>query len=384
MSTSTSLWSRLYNGETDFAFVERWKRWATLSGSILVVGLLSLIVQSLNFGIDFEGGTSWEVRASGVSVAETREALEPFGLDDAKVQVLGRDLLRVQAARQEGDQSVKVTAVLADLAGTTTEAVSLNDVGPSWGADVTRKAIKALVVFFVLIAGYISWRFEPKMALAALAAVVHDIGITIGVYSLSRFEVTPATVVAFLTILGFSLYDTIVVFDKVDENTKGLAASGKITYSAMVDLSMNQVLMRSLNTSLVATLPIASVLVVGVGILGATVLKDFGLALLVGLLTGAYSSIFIAAPVLALLKEREPRYAGIRQRLATKAAGLITPAATTTVVAGGTEAESNDDEALAPVSKAAPTKAGKVAAAPRAAAPVNRPPPRPRKKGKRR
>jgi len=176
------------------------------------------------------------------------------------------------------------------------------------------------------------------MAVAAIVAVIHDILITVGIYSLTRFEVTPATVVAFLTILGYSLYDTIVVFDRIEENTRGLSASGRLTYSDTVNLSMNQVLMRSLNTSLVAILPVASILGIGVYVLGATALEDFALALLVGLITGAYSSIFIASPVLVMLKEREPRYAAIRQRLASKGGApgpALTPAAAAVMAGGG-------------------------------------------------
>jgi preprotein translocase subunit SecF len=167
------------------------------------------------------------------------------------------------------------------------------------------------------------------MSLSAIAALVHDIAVTVGVYAVFGFPVTPATVIAFLTILGYSLYDTVVVFDKVDENTRGLASSGRMTYSDTVNLSMNQVLMRSLNTSLVAILPILSVLVIGSVLLGATTLQEFGLALFIGLLTGAYSSIFIASPMLAMLKEREPRYATIRQRIESRGAAgaLLTPAA---------------------------------------------------------
>ena len=209
--------------------------------------------------------------------------------------------------------------------------------GPSWGKAVTNKARTALIAFFILISVYISFRFEWKMAIAAIVAVIHDILITVGIYSISRFEVTPATVVAFLTILGYSLYDTIVVFDRIEENTRGLSASGRLTYSDTVNLSMNQVLMRSINTSFVAILPVASILAIGVYVLGATALEDFGLALLVGLITGAYSSIFIASPVLVLLKEREPRYAAIRQRLATKGAPAapLTPAAAAVMAGGG-------------------------------------------------
>ncbi|HVL07518.1 MAG TPA: protein translocase subunit SecF [Acidimicrobiales bacterium] len=331
-----SLAHRLYRGETTFDFVGRRRIWFILSSVVIFAGLVSLGTQGLNLGIDFEGGTSWEVPAPGVSVAEARDAVRPFGLGDATIQTIGDDRIRVASGNESPEDQERISRALAGLAGADISQVSVNDVGPSWGQAVTNKARNALVVFFVLISIYISLRFEWKMAVAALAAVVHDIFVTVGVYSISRFEVTPATVVAFLTILGFSLYDTIVVFDKVEENTKGVAASGRFTYSDTVNLSMNQVLMRSLNTSIVAVLPIVSILVIGAGVLGATTLNDFGLALLIGLLTGAYSSIYIAAPILAMLKEREPRYTAIRQRLSAKGgAGLLTPAAAAALAGGG-------------------------------------------------
>ena len=375
-----SLWQRLYHGETTFDFVGNKRRWFVLSGVVILVGLASLLTRGLNFGIDFEGGTVWEVRARGVSVAEARDALRPVGLGDARVQVLGSDNVRVTADTAERAERDRVAAALARLGRVDEGQVSVNQVGPSWGAEVTDKARNALIIFFVVITLYLTWRFEWKMALAALSAVVHDILVTVGVYSLSGFEVTPATVIAFLTILGYSLYDTIVVFDKVDENTRGLAASGRITYADTVNLSMNQTLMRSLNTSVVAILPILSVLVLGAFVFGATTLKDFGLALIVGLLTGAYSSIFIASPILAVLKEREPRYASIRQRILAKgAAGSpLTPAG---AAAGGLAATSGDGEGLLrPGAANRPRPTG----ASTARAQGKRPPPRPRKKGKRR
>src|SRR5205823_665593 len=219
-----------------------------------------------------------------------------------------------------------------------------------WGKAVTNKARTALIAFFILISVYISFRFEWKMAIAAIVAVIHDILITVGIYSISRFEVTPATLIAFLTILGYSLYDTIVVFDKVRENSVGLGATGRMTYSDVVNLSMNQVLMRSLNTSLVAILPVLSVLIIGAYVLGATALKDFGLALSVGLLTGAYSSIFVASPLLAMFKERETRYSQIRNKLASRATSApLTPAAaaasglTTDLPTRREAAEADDD-----------------------------------------
>jgi preprotein translocase subunit SecF len=211
-----------------------------------------------------------------------------------------------------------VAGALAKMANVADSEVTINDVGPSWGANITDKAIKAVIVFLVLCSLYIWLRFEGKMAVGALTALVHDIVVTAGIYSLSGFQVSPDTVIAFLTILGYSLYDTIVVFDKVQENTKGLASTGRLTYTETVNLSMNQVLARSLNTSFVAILPILSILLIGSVLLHATALNDFGLALLVGLTTGAYSSIFIASPIVALLKEREPRYAQIRERLASR------------------------------------------------------------------
>jgi preprotein translocase subunit SecF len=202
---------------------------------------------------------------------------------------------------------------------------------------VTHRAIEALIVFFIAVTLYISIRFEFKMAVAAIIAVIHDILVVVGIYSLGRFEVTPDTVVAILTVLGYSLYDTVVVFDRIRENAKGLGASGRITYSEMVNLSMNQTLARSINTSLVAIIPVFSVLVIGSYFLGASTLQSFGLALVIGLTSGAYSSIFIASPLLAMMKEREPRYITIRQRVETRSEryGILTPAAAAAMAGAG-------------------------------------------------
>ncbi|HVF75037.1 MAG TPA: protein translocase subunit SecF [Acidimicrobiales bacterium] len=363
MSQQRSIWSRLYNGETSIRFVSRMKLWFLLSLAVIAIGMVSLFTRGLNFGIDFEGGTAWEVRAPGVSVSEARDALRPVGMGDAKIQIIGDDLIRVQESASDPAKSAQVTQALADLAKVPTNQVNLNEVGPSWGEEITNKARQALIVFLIAITIYISLRFEWKMAVATLVALVHDILVTVGAYSLSGFEVTPATVIAGLTILGYSIYDGIVVFDKVDENTRGLAASGRMTYGDMVNLSLNQVLMRSLNTSITALLPILSLLVVGGFVLGATTLQDFALALLIGLTASAYSSIFIASPLLALLKEREPRYASIKERvLARGGTGApLTPAAAAAALGGD-----GGDTPLRPTT-----------AAPRT-------PPRPRKKGKRR
>jgi preprotein translocase subunit SecF len=208
----------------------------------------------------------------------------------------------------------EVSRALAEYGGVDQQSVLVKNVGPTWGDKVSGKALQALVVFFLVIAMYLTFRFEWRMAVAALVAVVHDIIVTIGVYSVTQFEVVPATVVAFLTILGYSLYDTVVVFDKVKENQARLGTERGDTYSTMVNRSLNQVLMRSLNTSLVAVLPVGSLLFVGTSVFGGLVLRDFALALFVGLLIGAYSSIFVATPFLAWLKEREPRYRALRAR----------------------------------------------------------------------
>jgi preprotein translocase subunit SecF len=198
---------------------------------------------------------------------------------------------------------------------TKNDKVSITTVGPTWGSSITNDAIKALIIFFIVVGIYISIRFEPKMALSAFIAMVHDVLIAVGIYSIFNFQVTPDTVVAILTILGYSLYDTVVVFDRVRDNTKGIGNSGRMTYPQLINLSMNQTLARSINTSLVAILPVLSVLLIGAQLLGATTLQSYGLALFIGLLSGAYSSIFIASPVLCMMKEREDRWIAIAARL---------------------------------------------------------------------
>lgn len=316
---------RLYYGETNIDFVGKAPRWFALSGIVILIGLISLLTNGLNFGIDFRGGTAWEIPNANVSVERAREAVSELGLGDSTIQLLGGETLRVQGEPQ-GEATVStVRDELAELAGVRPDQVSISEIGPSWGKAVTEKGQRALVFFFVAVALYISFRFEWKMAVAALLGLIHDMLVTVGIYSLSGFEVTPTTVIAFLTIMGFSLYDNVVVFDKIDENTRGLAASGRLTYTATVNLSTNQMLMRSINTSVVAILPIFSVLVVGAFILGATTLQDFGLSMLIGLTTGVYSSLFIASPLLAWLKEREPRYASIRKRLTGRGESTATP-----------------------------------------------------------
>jgi preprotein translocase subunit SecF len=321
---------RLYRGETRFDFVGRRKVWFTLSTIIIVAGIISIILRGgLNLGIEFKGGTEWTVKAPNVTQTQATNAMTAAGLTSPIVQLLGQgsnqqlnvqaDLNKLSQSAQKAE-SLRVEQAIAKLTNTTVENVQngVQTVGPTWGSSITNKAIEALIVFFIVVGIYISIRFEPKMALAAFIAMIHDVLVAVGIYSLFNFQVTPDTVVAILTILGYSLYDTVVVFDRVRDNTKNIGSSGRMTYAQLINLSMNQTLARSINTSAVAIIPVLAVLLVGAELLGASTLQEYGLALFVGLLSGAYSSIFIAAPILAMLKGREPRWVAIEQRLATR------------------------------------------------------------------
>ncbi len=259
---------RLYRGENDINFVKWWRRGLILSAVLIVISIVSLFTRGLNLGIDFEGGVSWEVKAPGVSVSEARSALDSVGEGQAKIQIVGTDTLRVQGSAASDGKQAEVRQVLADLARTDPSEVTVSTVGPSWGKEITKSAERALVVFLAAILLYLSIRLEWKMAVGAVLAMVHDVVISVGVYSLFQLEVTPPTVIAFLTILGYSIYDTIVVFDKVKENQARPALATRVTYTELSSLSMNQVLLRSVNTSVVAILPVISMLVVGAGILG--------------------------------------------------------------------------------------------------------------------
>jgi preprotein translocase subunit SecF len=302
---------RMYRGETDFDFRRAWRVAAVASALLVAASVVSLLASGLNLGIDFKGGVAWEVPAPGVTAGEARSAVDAVGAGALKVQTIGADTLRVQAGPQSDEKVEQVRQALATLAGAEPTDVSVSTVGPSWGDEITDSAVRALVWFLIAIAVYIAVRLEWRMAVGALVALVHDIVISVGVYSVMRFEVTPATVVAFLTILGYSLYDTIVVFDKVHENR---ARRTRETYDVLMSRSLNEVLMRSINTTFTSLLPVISMLVVGSWILGAVTLGEFSIALAVGLLVGAYSSVCVAAPVVVLLHRRDPGEATRRER----------------------------------------------------------------------
>ena len=272
------------------------------------------------------------------------KALVGAGLTNPQVKVDGRNVT-VTVDKLPASPVQSVAATLAHYAGTANvNDVSITTVGPTWGHEVSQKALKALVIFFLVLAIYLAFRFEWKMSATAIVAVIHDIIFTVGVYALFQFQVSPATVTAFLTILGFSLYDTVVVFDKVAEFQRSMTATGRSTYSEMVNRALNAVLMRSVSTSLVAVLPVVSLLIVGSGIMGATALEDFALALAAGLFIGSYSSLFVAAPLLAWWKEREPQYRALAERRRRAGAGLAVAAASVGV---GVAATGDDDQPVA-------------------------------------
>ncbi|MFZ9383115.1 MAG: protein translocase subunit SecF [Ilumatobacteraceae bacterium] len=305
---------RLYHGETAFDFYGLRRRGFVVSLIFVLVSLVSLFARGVDLGLDFEGGVAWQVPATAtMDIEAARAILDENGVDaaNAKLQTLSsasEETIRVQVGDQPNDVRVAVQNALAERAGVDPQSVSVTSVSSSWGRAITEKAVRALVIFLVLVTLYITWRFEWRMALAAIAAMAHDVLISVGIYSVLQLEVTPATVVAFLTILGYSLYDTIVVFDKVQDNVRHFSGA-RVPMADIVNVSTNQVLMRSINTSVSSLLPVVSLLVFGAGVFGAVALREFAIALLVGMLTGAYSSLFVATPLLALLKQRETRYA---------------------------------------------------------------------------
>jgi preprotein translocase subunit SecF len=310
-----SLSSRLYNGEAGLDVVGHSRLIYKITAVVVLLCIASMIFRGFNFGIDFEGGNSFRLPGDSSEVDQVRAAAEEAGADVASAQVVGGNTLLVRTGQLDNDTEQTVAAAMAEAAGVNPSEVSAESVSAEWGSDITDQALIALAVFLVAVILFLALRFEPKMAVGAIAALLHDIVVTAGVYSLIGFEVTPSTVIGFLTILGFSLYDTVVVFDKVDENTKGLEKSVRMTWSEAANLAVNQTLMRSINTSVIALLPVAGLLFVGAGLLGVGTLKDLALVLFVGLAAGAYSSIFLATPIVADLKEREPEIIALRKRV---------------------------------------------------------------------
>ena len=317
---------RLYRGEVSVNFVGRQRLWYTISAVILAVSVVALLVFGLNFSVDFKGGSVFQFPAGTASITQVRQTVSGAGGGgDAIVQKItnlktGASSWSVQTHQLTSAQQSSVESAITHDFHLAPSQVSSQFVGASWGSQISKKALEALIVFLIVIVIYLSIAFEWKMAAAALIALAHDIVITVGVYALLGFQVSPASVIGLLTILGYSLYDTVVVFDKVRENTAGLLASARSTYSQAANQALNQTLVRSINTSIIALLPVAAILFIGAGLLGAGELKDLALVLFVGMLSGTYSSICIATPVLDDLKEREPQYKALAKRVAQRAA----------------------------------------------------------------
>jgi len=333
MSRFGNLGARLYKGEVSYDFIGKAKTWYAVSAVLLLLSLGALVLSGLDFGIEFQGGAVFIADAPGGTVAQARDAVLGAGVDaigEATVTQLGGDSIRVETLALDLPESTVIREALADALGIAPDEVQRQLVGPSWGGEITDKALTGLAVFIVLVSIYLAMTFEWKMALAAIVALVHDVTITAGIYALVGFEVTPATVVGLLTILGYSLYDTVVVFDKVRENTRNILGSNRWTFAQAANLAVNQTLVRSINTSIVALLPVLGLLVGGVFLVGAGALNDLALVLLVGMAVGAYSSIFIATPLLVQLKEREPAVRAQKARVEARQA-LVSPAAGATV-----------------------------------------------------
>ena len=322
----TGLGGRLYRGETSMNVIRARKKWYAVSALFIALSVFALGAQGLRLGIEFEGGSAFVVTTSTGSIEQAREAVSSAGYtDNVIIQTLGEEKIRIQTGVLDAGQSNAIQDALAAEFGVSVESIDTQNVGPSWGEEISKKALQGLIAFLICIMIYLALTFEPKMAVAAVVALIHDVFITVGLYAFIGFEVTPATVIGFLTILGYSLYDTVVVFDKIRENTKGITSTGKSTYSDATNLAVNQTFVRSLNTSLIALLPVAAILFVGAGLLGAGTLKDLALALFIGLIAGTYSSIFIAPPVLASLREREPAMKALSVRVAARGGSTTSP-----------------------------------------------------------
>ncbi|MET9566328.1 MULTISPECIES: protein translocase subunit SecF [Streptomyces] len=347
MSKLGTLGARLHRGEIGYDFVGKRKIWYGVSILITITAILGLAVRGLNMGIEFQGGAVFTTERTSISVSQAETYAEEASGHDAIVQKLGNGGLRIQVAGVDTSKSDQIKQQLAKDLKVDSEKIAADLVGPSWGDQVANKAWQGLAIFMVLVVIYLAIAFEWRMAAAALVALIHDITITVGVYALVGFEVTPGTVIGLLTILGYSLYDTVVVFDSLKEQTKDITKQTRYTYSEIADRSINGTLVRSINTTVVALLPVAGLLFIGGGVLGAGMLNDISLSLFVGLAAGAYSSIFIATPLVADLKEREPQIKALRKRVLAKRAAAAAKGESleTPVVERSYDDDEPDDEA---------------------------------------
>ncbi|MGW7100575.1 protein translocase subunit SecF [Streptomyces sp. NPDC054838] len=320
MSKLGDLGARLYRGEVGYDFVGKRFLWYGVSILITITAIVALAVQGLNMGIEFKGGAVFTTPKTAVSVADVTEDAKKASGHEAIVQELGTGGMRIQISGLNTDDAAGVKKQLATDLKVDANQINADLVGPSWGEQIANKAWTGLGIFMVLVVLYLAIAFEWRMAVAALVALIHDLTITVGVYALVGFEVTPGTVIGLLTILGYSLYDTVVVFDGLKEGSKDITKQTRYTFSEVANRSINGTLVRSINTTVVALLPVGALLFIGGGFLGAGMLNDISLSLFVGLAAGAYSSIFIATPLVVDLKEREPAMKALRKRVLAKRA----------------------------------------------------------------
>ncbi|MEU3449790.1 protein translocase subunit SecF [Streptomyces thermolilacinus] len=348
MSRLGNLGARLYRGEVGYDFVAKRMLWYGVSILITITAIVGLGVRGLNMGIEFKGGAVYTTPETTVSASKAEEIAEDAAGHDAIVQELGTGGLRIQVSGLDTKSANSLKDEIAAGIDVPVKDITAELVGPSWGEQIANKAWTGLAVFMILVVIYLAIAFEWRMALAALIALIHDLTITVGVYALVGFEVTPGTVIGLLTILGYSLYDTVVVFDGLKESAKDITKQTRFTYSEIANRSLNGTLVRSINTTVVALLPVAGLLFIGGGFLGAGMLNDISLSLFVGLAAGAYSSIFIATPLVADLKERDPQMKALRKRVLAKRAAAASKG----------EGAGHDDGALTEVPQGAAAVVG--------------------------
>ena len=336
MSSIKGLGGRLYIDKTSVNIVGNAKSWYIVSALFTLLSIGALAVQGLHLGIEFKGGSAYTFPTTTATVEQARAAVESTGIGgELIIQKIGTDKIRVQTGSLTTAQSDSVEAAITSNFGVVAADIDTQLIGPSWGKEITKKALYGLLAFIIVILLFLAMTFEPKMAIAALVAVLHDVFITVGIYALIGFDVTPATVIGFLTILGYSLYDTVVIFDKVRENTRSITSTSKQTFTQATNLAVNQTIVRSINTTVIALLPVAAILFIGGGLLGAGTLKDISLALFIGMLVGSYSSVFIAPAVLAQLREKEPAMIALAKRVQARGTTAVTTTATASSVQGG-------------------------------------------------
>ncbi|MEW1718815.1 protein translocase subunit SecF [Streptomyces sp. NPDC093109] len=359
MSKLGDLGARLYRGEVGYDFIGKRKFWYAISILITITAIVALAVRGLNMGIEFKGGAVFTIPKTDASISQVQEDTERASGHDAIVQKLGNGTMRVQVTELDTAQSAKVKTQLAKDLNVDENKIAADLVGPSWGETIANKAWNGLAIFMVLVVIYLAIAFEWRMAVAALIALIHDLTITVGVYALVGFEVTPGTVIGLLTILGYSLYDTVVVFDSLKEGSDKITKQTRWTYSEVANRSINSTLVRSINTTVVALLPVAGLLFIGGGFLGAGMLNDISLSLFVGLAAGAYSSIFIATPLVADLKERDPQIKALKKRVLAKRAAAA--AKGEPADGSGEDADGGDEDGADGTEPGAPAPAGAAA-----------------------